>query len=71
MSPNSDNEGATRNGSAGRESLHDLPEHENIVEHFYDRSPGWKTAIIMRSRIHRQGIHFTMLACITFRNQVP
>ena len=36
MSPNSDNEGATRNGSAGRESLHDLPEHENIVEHFYD-----------------------------------
>lgn len=36
MSPNSDNEGATRNGSAGREYLHDLPEHENIVEHFYD-----------------------------------
>ena len=35
-SPSSDNEGAPRNGTAGRESLRDLPEHENIVEHFYD-----------------------------------
>ena len=36
MAPSSDNEGAPRNGTAGRESLRDLPEHENIVEHFYD-----------------------------------
>lgn len=36
MAPSSDNEGAPRNGAAGRESLRDLPEHENIVEHFYD-----------------------------------
>ena len=36
MTPSSDNEGAPRNGTAGRESLRNLPEHENIVEHFYD-----------------------------------
>ena len=36
MAPSSDNEGAPRNGTAGREFLRDLPEHENIVEHFYD-----------------------------------
>lgn len=28
MAPSSDNEGAPRNGTAGRESLRDLPEHE-------------------------------------------
>lgn len=32
----SDNESAPRNTAAGRDSLRDLPEHENIVEHFYD-----------------------------------
>lgn len=37
MAPSSDNEGAPRNGTAGRDSLRDLPEHENIVEHFYDQ----------------------------------
>lgn len=36
MTPSSDNEGAPRNDTAGRESLRNLPEHENIVEHFYD-----------------------------------
>lgn len=36
MSPTPTTKAPTRNGSAGRESLHDLPEHENIVEHFYD-----------------------------------
>ena len=36
MPPSPDNEGAPRNDSSGREPLHDLPDHENIVEHFYD-----------------------------------
>lgn len=32
----SDTEGVPRNTAADKESLRDLPEHENIIEHFYD-----------------------------------
>lgn len=32
----SDTEGSARNAAADKESLRDLPEHENIIEHFYD-----------------------------------
>lgn len=36
MSASSDNEDPERNNSADTRNLRDLPEHENIVEHFYD-----------------------------------
>ena len=36
MSASSDNEAPERNDSAEIKNLRDLPEHENIVEHFYD-----------------------------------
>lgn len=51
MAPSSDNEGAPRNGTAGREFLRDLPEHENIVEHFYDpedQAPGKNPSVKKR-----------------------
>lgn len=32
----SDNEGPDRSAPAGADNLHGLPDHENIVEHFYD-----------------------------------
>lgn len=36
MSPSSNNEASHGNGADDSPPLHELPEHENIVEHFYD-----------------------------------
>lgn len=64
MAPSSDNEGAPRNGTAGRESLRDLPEHENIVEHFYDpedqgsrENPSVKNAFLPDRQSHLPADH--------------
>ena len=48
MAPSSDNEGAPRNGTAGRESLRDLPEHENISTIRKIRAPGKNPSVKKR-----------------------
>ena len=70
MTPSSDNEGAPRNGTAGRESLRNLPEHEIkiILNRYLFPASEWDKSCRKLSGGEKMRLAF---CCLMISNNTP